>query len=80
MVGDSSNLYSVNPGNPGVCKLLKLWLQLGRVQVKVIYRPDSQDAHPRKSAASAVHQVAADGAEAVLHRRAAGNGLVLCPP
>ena len=80
MVRDSSNLYSAKPVDPAVYELLELWLQLRRVQVEVIHRPDPEDAHPRESAAPAVHQVTADGAEAVLHRCAAGNGFVLCPP
>lgn len=49
------------------------------MQVEVVHGPDPQDTHTGESAAPPVHQIAADGAEAVLHGRTRGNCLVLRP-
>lgn len=73
------DLDPAEPVHPALSELLKLRLELRRVQVEVIHRSDPQDAHSRKPAASPVHQIATYGTEAVFHGGARGDGLVLRP-
>lgn len=49
------------------------------MQVEVVHSTDSEDTHARKPAAPPVHQIAADGTEAVLHHATRRDSPVLSP-
>jgi hypothetical protein len=79
VMNDPLDLHPIEPVNPAPHELLKLGLELGRMQTEVVHGADPQDTHARKPCAPPIHQVATDGAEAVLHGGARVDGLVLRP-
>jgi hypothetical protein len=68
---------SVQPGRAVLRVLLDSGLQLGLVQVEVVYGADAHDAHAWKTRADAPHECAARGAEVVGHGVAGRDGLRL---
>lgn len=70
-------LRPLQPTNAVLRKNLHARLQRRLVQIKVIDRADSRDQHAREPRRNPVHQRAADRAEVVLHRVAAGDRLAL---
>ena len=71
------SLPTREPGHATLAKLLNTRLQLGLVELIIVDRSDSWDAHPGETAADSVHQRATDGTEIVGHCISGGNSLVL---
>jgi len=67
----------LQPLAPILLKRLHARLELGLLQGKVVDGADARDAHAGVAAAAAVHEGAADAAEAVFHVVARGDGVVL---
>lgn len=72
-----SYLTSWQPAHAILLKRLNPRLELRLLQLEIINRADSRNRHARVSTRSPVHQRSADGAEAVLHRVAGRDRLVL---
>jgi hypothetical protein len=70
-------LHPLQPTNAVLDENLLLRREDSLLQIKVVDRADPRDQHARDAGRDAVHERAADGAEVVLHRVAAGDGLAL---
>ena len=71
------HLRRLQPPAPILLKRLHPGLELSLLQVKVVDSADARDAHARVAGAAAVHEGAADAAEAVFHGVARGDGVAL---
>ena len=71
------HLRRLQPPAPILLKRLHSGLELGLLQGKVVNGADARDAHAGVAGAAAVHEGAADAAEAVFHGVAGSDGVAL---
>jgi len=68
---------TAEPLNPVLYILFHSRLQLGLVQMEIIHRANSQDAHPRIPRADTIHQRPTSGTEVIGHGVSRGDRLGL---
>jgi hypothetical protein len=71
------HLRRLQPPAPILLKRLHSRLELGLLQGKVVNGADARDTHAGVAGAAAVHEGAADAAEAVFHVVSRGDGVAL---